>query len=315
MLPRPMKTPVARIAPPPAASNVLETIGATPLVRLSQFESPGGPRLFAKCEFLGPGNAIFDRAALAQVEAAEKDGRLASAPGGIFAAGGTDAVVSLALVASAKGVPLTVVVPRSMHLDRRRALRDYGAKSIAVDESLGHDGACAKARELAAEREGLLLDLFGAESSSAYEAIGRELVEALGRAPALTVCGLDLGAIPTGISRGLGSARVLAVEPGSARIATEGKFGPHLLNGLAPAPLPIALDRDAVDALDAVDDRAAWAMAERLSREAGLLAGIVSGAVVEVALRQMDGLSSADSIVAVLPDSGERRFLLADFFA
>lgn len=298
---------------PPSIDSILETTGRSPLVRLERLEQPGGPRLFAKCEFLGPSNSIFDRAAIAVLQAAERSGRLV--PGApVVAAGGTDASISLALAASGSGHPLTVVVPKSLHPERRRALMDYGAKLVSVDDAAGLAGAREKAAELAAQQQATVLDVFlDRVSVEAYADIGREIVEALGRAPDLTFCGLDLGAIPSGIARGLGRPLV-AVEPEAARIGSDGAFGAHLLGGLAPAPEPVRLDRTAVESFEAVSDREAWEASERLSRETGILAGIASGAILAAALRRASSVPEGGVVVVVLPDSGERRFMLADFF-
>lgn len=301
--------------PPRAIDTILRAAGRTPLVRLSQLERAGGPRLYAKCEFLGPGNAIFDRAAVATVVGALRSGHLASGRG-IVIAGGTDASISMALCASATGHPITVVAPDTLHPERRRILTDYGATLELVDASLGLDAAGDVAFELAGRQRALYVDPFrGREVIEAYEEIGRELFEALGGAPALTVCGLDLGAIPTGVSRGLCGAPVVAVEPAAARIASAGTFGPHLCLGLAPGPDPVALDRACVQGFEHVDDREAWETAERLSRDCGVLAGLASGAVLTAALRRSASLGPEASVVAVLPDSGERRFMCAAFFA
>ena len=300
---------------PHAVPDVLRTVGRSPLVRLRAFEWVGGPRLYAKCEFLGAGNAIFDRAAAAEFLVAERAGHLG--PGRtLLAAGGTDAVHSLAMAASATGTPLRLLVPRGLMPERRRALLDYGAALENLDDGLGHAAAQELAFERALAENGLFVDLFaGAVVTRAYEAVGQEIVGALGGAPVLTVCGLDLGAIPTGIVRGLAGGALVAVEPAAARIGSGGSFGPHLQLGLAPGPEATALDRAAVHAFEAVDDAEAWRVSEALAARTGLLAGLASGAVFAATLRRARAFGSDAAVVAVLPDSAERRFMLADFFA
>lgn len=301
--------------PPHAVTNVLETVGRTPLVRLAALERTNGPRLFAKCEFLGPGNSIFDRAAAAELEAAEHAGHLLDGKS-IVAAGGTDASISLAMAASANGNPLTLLVPGTLPPERRRALLDYGARLENLDEATGFERAQELAFERATRDRAAYVNLFeGATVTRAYGVIAAEIIEALGKAPELTVCGLDLGAIPTGLARGLGGAPLVAVEPASARIGSGGPFAPHLMLGLAPGPEATALDRALVRDFEAVDEREAWAMAEDLSRTTGVLAGLASGAVLVAARRRMAAMGADATVVAVLPDGGERRFMLADFFA
>jgi cysteine synthase A len=299
---------------PPGTDSILRTTGRTPLVRLERLERAGGPRLFAKCEYLGPGGSIFDRAADAIMEAAHLAGHL-TAGSSLITTGGTDASVSLAMAASATGHPLTVVIPKSLHPERRRILIDYGATLHGVDDSLGFDGARHAAFDLARESGALLLDLFeGREIVRCYETVGREIVEALGHVPALVVAGLDLGAIPTGIARGLRTSHVVAVEPEAARIGSGGPFGSHLLGGLAPGPKPVALDATVISDFEPVSDQDAWQMAERVSRETGLLTGIAGGAIIDAALRRLSALPAEAEVIAVLPDSGERRFMLSGFF-
>lgn len=295
--------------------SVIRAIGRSPLVRLEKLERPGGPRLFAKCEFLGPGNSIFDRSAAGVFEAADHGGHLT--PGrALITSGGTDASISLAMVASASGHPLTVVIPKSLHPDRRRALVDYGAKLSPVDDDLGFRGARHAGMELSGKTHGLYVDLFdGPEIIRSYESIGREIVEAIGHVPALVCCGLDLGAIPTGVARGLRTGTVVAVEPEKARIGSGATFAHHFLGGLAPDARASSLDRSVIAEFEAVSDREAWDMAERLGRETGILAGIASGAVLVAALRRAAGLTGEQEVVAVLPDAGERRFILAPHFA
>ncbi len=299
----------------PATLNLLDHVVRTPLVRLRALERSRGPRLFAKCEFWGPGRSIFDRAAAAEIARADRGGHLSQGRR-LLAAGGGDASISLAMAASARGSPLTVLVPESVGLERRKVLAGYGATLEFVDEELDWTAQNARALERATESRGVFLDLFEGEAVvQAYEAIGTELVASLGEAPSLTVCGLDLGAIPTGVARGLWEARVVAVEPLQARIASAGTWAKHLLLGLAPAPRALALDRARVQDFEAVDERAAWEAAEELGRRAGVFAGIVSGALLVAARRRMESMGPDDTVALVLPDSGERRLWLARAFS
>jgi cysteine synthase A len=301
--------------PPHAVTSVLKTGERTPLVRLRAFEREGGPALYAKLEFMGPGGSIFDRAAIADLSSADRAGHLLNGKP-LIAAGGTDAAISLALVASALGNPLTLLVPRSLMPERRRALLDYGAKLENLDDDLGFEPAQDQAFERASASGALYVNLFEGETVvDSYAAVAAEVLEALGRSPSLVVCGLDLGAIPSGLSRGLGETPVVAVEPASARIGSGGAWSPHLQLGLAPAPLASALDRSRVTQFEAVSDDDAWRACELLTRRTGILAGIASGAILVGGLRRAEMLGSGDVVVLVLPDSGERRFMLAPFFA
>jgi cysteine synthase A len=300
--------------PPHAVGSVLKTVGRTPLVRLVALERPGGPRLFAKCEFLGPGSSIFDRAAVAELVSTQRAGHLGDGRR-LFAAGGTDAAISLAMATSAAGQPLTLLVPRSLLPQRRRILLDHGAALESLDDDTGFEAAQDLAYERAAAEHGLFVDLFDGELvTKSHGAIATELVEALGAPPALTLCGLDLGAIPTGLARVLGPGAVVAVEPEAARIGSGGPFGPHLMSGLAPGPDADALDRSLVRDFEAVSDADAWEAADELARATGILAGLASGAVLLAARRRAQALGPDATVVAVLPDAGDRRFWLEGFF-
>lgn len=291
---------------PRAIDSVLKAVGRTPLVRLSAFERASGPRLYAKCEYMSPGGSIFDRAAVAQITEAILGGHL-SEGGTLVSAGGTDVVVSLAMAASATGHRFIAVVPRSMMFERKRVLADYGAKLVQVDDAVGLAGAHEKAIEVARESKALCVCLgAGRTVTTAYEAIGRELIEALESPPTLTFCGLDYGAIPNGLSRGLAGAALVAVEPAESD---------HLMLGLNPRAEARALDHAAVTEIDSITDADAWELAERLAKETGLLAGLGSGAVLVAMLRRSLSFGADDTLVAVLPDMGERRFMLSSFFA
>lgn len=293
------------MTPPRAIDSILKAVGRTPLVRLAPLEREGGPRLFAKCEYLGPGNAIFDRAAAAQVSEAILGGHLPDG-GTLVSSGGTDAVVSLAMAASATGHRFIAVVPRSMLFERKRLLVDYGARVVTVPDEAGPQGAHERAMELAREASGLCVCLHaGRAVVGAYEAIGRELIEALGRAPSLTVCGLDAGAVPTGIVRGLEGGALVAAAPASPN---------HLMLGLTGQADARFLDASLVSDFEAVEDEQAWAAADELASRCGLLAGLASGAVLTAMLRRAQAFGADDALVAVLPDSGERRFMLSPFF-
>lgn len=291
---------------PRAIDSVVKAVGRTPLVRLRAFESPAGPALYAKCEYLNPGGSIFDRAASAQIAEAVQGGHLSEGRG-LVAAGGTDAVVSLAMVASALGHALTLVVPRSMLPERKRVLVDYGARLVAVDDAQGLSGAFERVMMMAKETGALAVCLAdGRACIDAYGNIGREIEEALGKAPSVVVCGLDRGAIPRGIAQGLTNARLVLVQPGTED---------HLMLGLGREESAKLPDRAFVEAVDDVSDAEAWSVAERTAKETGLLVGLASGAVLSSLIRRAQKFGPDDALVAVLPDGGERRFMLAPFFS
>ena len=202
-------------------------------------------------------------------------------------------------------------MPRSLNVERKRALTDYGARLVALEDDLGFEEARQRAFIVAQERKILFVDLFeGAEIVAAYERIA-EILEALGHVPAATYCGLDSRRHSHGHCAGARRSRGRdRASDGAYRI---GRFlrVPLARRTCARRQSSGSSIAPCVQRFEAVEDAEAWAMAERLSKETGILAGIASGAVLVAALR--DAHKTGD-VVAVLPDSGERRFMLADLF-
>jgi cysteine synthase A len=311
------------VAAAPPIESILDAVGGTPLVRLRRVIAPAGAAVYAKLEALNPGGSVKDRIAASMIEAAERDGRLAPGAHLVEPTSGNTGV-ALALVCAVKGYRLTLVMPDSTSIEHRQAIEAYGAEVVLTPAEQGFPPAVAHAHQIARERAALLLDQFAnaANPAAHRERTGPELLAALrevGLFPDAFVAGVGTGGTISGVARSLRERRrdvlVVAVEPEACAILSGGPAGPTRIQGLGAGFVPDVLDREAYDRVVAVSDEAAWAMKERLSREEGILAGTSSGAAALVASQVAVELGPGKVVATVLPDSGERYFSVAEWFA
>jgi cysteine synthase A len=312
--------PRPRAAPP--LESILEAVGGTPVVRLRRVVPAGAASIFAKLESLEPGGSVKDRIALAMIEAAERDGRLA--PGGhVVEPTSGNTGLGLALVCAVKGYRLSLVMPDSTALEHRQALEGYGARIVLTRAEDAMEPAVARARELA-EREGaLLLDQFtnAANPAAHRQGTGPELVAAFraaGAAPDAFVAGVGTGGTLAGVApvlrEGFPGIALVAVEPASCAVLSGGPAGPTRIQGLGAGFVPGVLDRSSYDRVLTVEDEEAWATKLRLAREEGLLVGISSGAAVAAAARVALELGPGKIVATILGDTGERYFSMEAWF-
>lgn len=299
------------------AESVLHLIGNTPLVRLRALETPGSAHLLAKLENLNPSGSIKDRPALAMVEDAEALGLLRMGNTIIEATGGNMGV-SLALVGAAKGYSVAIAMPESVPLERRRLVVRFGAALHLAPSATGMEGARQLARRMMEHDASLvMLDQFSnaANVRAHREGTGREVLEATqGRVDAF-VAGVGTGGTLTGIGEALkGSnplALVVAVEPSTSPLLSQGQSGEHGIVGIGADFVPPLLNRAIMDEIVTVSTQDALDTTKRLAQEMGLLVGISSGANVLAALRVAQRLGEGKVVVTVLPDTGERYPMLS----
>jgi len=292
--------------------NIAELVGDTPLVRIRRLNK-GAAEVVAKVEFFNPGGSVKDRIALAMIEAAEASGVLR--PGGTLVeptSGNTG--VGLALAAAVKGYKLVLVMPDTMSVERRKLAAAYGAEVVLTPGAEGMAGAIAKAGEIhAATPNSFVPQQFEnpANPERHYLATGREILrDTDGRVDAF-VAGVGTGGTLTGVGKALREAnpavRIFAVEPDASPVLSQGRGGPHKLQGIGAGFVPKTLDTSVYDAVIPVSAEDAGATARAAAREEGLLVGISSGAALYAAL----GLArkpefAGKRIVVLLPDTGER---------
>jgi cysteine synthase len=303
--------------------DLLEAVGGTPVVRLRRVVPPGAAAIFAKLESFNPGGSVKDRIADSMLEAAARAGRLAPGDRVVEPTSGNTGL-ALALACAVRGYRLTLVMPDSTSLEHRQTIEAYGAEILLTPAEEAMPPAVARAREIA-EREGaVLLQQFDnpANPAAHREGTALELLEAfdaLGAGPDAFVAGVGTGGTLTGVAdvlrRERPGALLVAVEPAVCAVLSGGAPGPTRIQGLGAGFVPGVLDRRAYDRIETVTDEAAWEMKGRLAREEGLLVGTSSGAAVVGAIRVALALGEGRSVATVLPDTGERYFSAAEWFA
>ncbi len=299
-----------------------QLIGNTPLVELKHMEERHQlkGRLLAKLEYLNPAGSVKDRIAREMIEDAERNGVLKAGATIIEPTSGNTGI-GLAAIAAAKGYRLIIVIPETMTVERRNLIRAYGAEIVLSDGTKGMSGAIAKANELAAE----IIDSFivgqfenPANPAAHYKTTGPEIwADTDGNVDAL-VAGVGTGGTVTGAGRYLKekkeSITVIAVEPAACPVLSGGNSGKHTIQGIGAGFVPKILDTGIYDAIAAVQDADAVAYAKEIARSEGILVGISSGAALKAAvdwakLPENEG----KTVVAVLPDSGDRYYSTALF--
>ena len=306
------------------ANSVLELIGSTPLVRLSNLEklSGGKAEVVAKVESFNPGGSVKDRIAIAMIEAAEKDGRLR--PGGVIiepTSGNTGG--GLALASAVKGYQPILTMPETMSIARRRIVQAYGAKVELTPGKDGMKGAIAKAQQLLAEIPGaIILQQF--ENPANPQAHRLRTAEEIWKDTEgkvdIFVAGVGTGGTLSGTGSRLKelnpNVEIFAVEPASSPVLSGGQSGPHKIQGIGAGFVPANFYSEVVSEIIRVKDEDAVATSRLLASKEGLLSGISSGAAAYAALQVASRPENAGKrIVVLLPDTGERYLstILYDF--
>jgi cysteine synthase A len=297
------------------------SVGHTPLVRLDRVIDHAPALVLAKVEGRNPSYSVKCRIGAAMIEDAERRGLLGRGKEIIEPTSGNTGI-ALAFVAAARGIPLTLTMPETMSLERRKLLIAFGAKLVLTDGARGMAGAVAKAEEIAASdpHRYVLLQQFKNPANPAIHerTTGPEIWTDTDGTIDILVSGVGTGGTITGVSRYIkgtkGKAiRSVAVEPASSPILTQKRNGQeirpgsHKIQGIGPGFIPEVLDLSLIDAVEQVTSEEAILYARRLAREEGILAGISSGAAVAAAARLAKNPDNAHkTIVVILPDSGER---------
>ena len=298
-----------------------DSIGHTPLIKLNRVIDGAGATVLAKIEGRNPAYSVKCRIGSALIWDAEKRGLLGPGKELVEPTSGNTGI-ALAFVAAAKGIPLTLTMPETMSLERRKLLTAYGAKLVLTEGAKGMSGAVAKAEEIAASDPDkyVLLQQFNNPANPAiHEATtGPEIWDDTDGAIDILVSGVGTGGTITGVSRYIKQTKgktiqSVAVEPIASPVLTQArageplKPGPHKIQGIGAGFVPGVLDLALVDAVEQVSNEDAVAYARRLAKEEGIISGISSGAAVAVAARlAQKPENTGKTIVVVLPDSGER---------
>ena len=294
--------------------SMTELIGATPLVELCRYREQEqlGARILAKLESFNPAGSAKDRIALRMIEDAEQTGRLQPGATIIEPTSGNTGI-GLAAVAAARGYKAIFIMPETMSVERRKLLAVYGAQIVLTPGKEGMQGAVDKAAALAQEIPGaLVLGQFvnPANPEAHYRTTGPEIWRDSNGTVDILVAGIGTGGTLSGAGRYLkeqnADVRVVGVEPAASPLLTEGRAGPHALQGIGANFIPDTLDRSIYDEVLPVPDEAAFSTAKALARCEGLLAGISSGAALWAAALARRPENEGKTVVAVLTDTGER---------
>jgi cysteine synthase A len=293
------------------AGSILDLVGHTPLVRLRRVVPDDAAEVLGKYEVFNPGGSVKDRIAVAMIEAAEREGRLA--PGATLVeptSGNTG--IGLAMVCATKGYHLVLTMPEDMSVERRRLLERFGAQLVLTPAIEGMTGAVQQAQELVAEHGYFMPQQFDnpANPEVHRRTTGPEIIEATGGALDAFVAGVGTGGTITGVGEALRATGrdvlIVAVEPARAPVLQGGRAGLHGIQGIGASFLPGVLNREIFDEVIGVHDEDAYAMTKRLAREEGMLVGVSSGANVWAALQVARRLGPGKRVVTMLPDTGER---------
>jgi len=302
------------------ADNSL-SIGRTPLVRLNRILDGARATVLAKIEGRNPAYSVKDRIGVALVQDAERRGVLGPGKEIVEPTSGNTGI-ALAFVAAARGIPLTLTMPETMSLERRKLVVAYGAKLVLTEGAKGMGGAIAKAEEIVASdpnRYVLLQQFKNPANPAIHEATtGPEIWNDTDGKVDIFVAGVGTGGTITGVSRYLKRTRgkaiqSIAVEPSASPILTQARAGqplqpgPHKIQGIGAGFVPQILEMELIDAVETVSNEDAVHYARRLAREEGILSGISSGAAAAAAARVAQRPENAGkTIVVILPDSAER---------
>jgi cysteine synthase A len=295
--------------------KITDLIGGTPLVKLGKYAEQNGfgATVLLKLEYFNPAGSVKDRIAKAMIDDAEERGALK--PGSVIiepTSGNTG--IGLASVAAARGYRIILTMPETMSVERRNLLKAYGAELVLTEGAKGMKGAIAKAEELAAEIEGSFIP--GQFVNPANPAIhrattGPEIWKDTDGKVDIFVAGVGTGGTLTGVGEYLKSqnpnVKVVAVEPATSPVLSEGKSGPHKIQGIGAGFVPDTLNTGIYDEIIPVENEDAFAAGKLIARTEGFLVGISSGAAVHAAsVLAKRPENKGKVIVALLPDTGDR---------
>lgn len=302
--------------------GILGLIGHTPLVELVNIEEALNlkAKVVVKLEYFNPAGSVKDRIAKAMIEDAESKGILKAGSTIIEPTSGNTGI-GLAAIAASKGYKVILTMPETMSVERRNILKHYGADIVLTEGAKGMKGAIAKAEELAAEIEGSFIPgqfVNPANPKIHFETTGPEIYEDSEGAVDIFIAGVGTGGTVTGTGQYLKSkkpeVKVVAVEPATSPVLSEGKAGPHKIQGIGAGFVPDVLDTAVYDEIFKVENEDAFAAGKLISRLEGILVGISSGAALHAAIQlALKEENEGKTIVALLPDSGDRYYSTALF--
>lgn len=302
--------------------TITDLIGRTPLLEVTKLEAEEktGARIFAKLELFNPAGSVKDRVSAAMIDDAEKRGLLKPDSVIIEPTSGNTGI-GLSAVAAARNYRIIIVMPETMSVERRNLMKAYGAELVLTDGAKGMKGAIEKANELAKEIPNAFIpsQFTNPANPAVHEATtGVEIWDDTDGKVDIFVSGVGTGGTISGVGRYLKSknpaVKVVAVEPKSSPVLSEGKAGPHKIQGIGAGFVPETLNTKIYDEIITVENEDAFATGRKIARTEGVLVGISSGAALWAAIQLAKRPENeGKNIVVLLPDTGERYLSTAMF--
>ena len=298
-------------------NGALELVGNTPLVEVKNIEEELGleARILVKLEYFNPAGSVKDRIAKAMIEDAEEKGLLKEGSVIIEPTSGNTGI-GLASIAAVKGYRIILTMPETMSVERRNILKAYGAEIVLTEGAKGMKGAIEKADELAKEIPGSYIPgqfVNPANPEVHRKTTGPEIWKDTDGEVDLFIAGVGTGGTLTGVGEYLKSqnpdVKVVAVEPATSPVLSQGKSGPHKIQGIGAGFVPKALNTEVYDEVFPVENEDAFTVGKLIAKHEGILVGISSGAALYAAIRLAKRPENkGKTIVALLPDSGDRYY-------
>ena len=302
--------------------SIDETIGNTPLVEFHHIkkELDLKANIYGKIEYFNPAGSVKDRIAKSMIDELEAQGKINKDTVLIEPTSGNTGI-ALASIATARGYKIKIVMPETMSIERRKLIKAYGAELVLTEGAKGMKGAVAKAEELAKEIPNSIIPgqfVNPANPEIHFKTTGPEIYKDLDGKVDILVAGVGTGGTISGTGKYLKSkkpdVKIVAVEPKGSPLLSEGKTGPHKIQGIGAGFIPDTLDTKIYDQIIAVEDNDAFVNGRLVGKKEGILVGISAGAAITAAIQlAKDPANAGKNIVAILADTGERYLSTALF--
>jgi cysteine synthase A len=292
-------------------NNVLDMIGATPILKLNKLVEGNMADIFVKLEKFNPAGSIKDRAALGMIEKAENLGLLKEGYTIVEPTSGNTGI-ALAMIGRIKGYEVIIVMPDTMSVERRNLIKAYGAQLVLTDGTKGMKGAINKAKEISEGKPSFFIPqqfINIANPEKHYATTAEEIISDVEDVDVF-VAGVGTGGTITGVGKRLKEIKsdiiVVAVEPEKSPVLSGGEPGPHKIQGIGAGFTPDIYDSSVVDEIMKISDEEAFEMAKIMAKEEGILVGISTGANIAAAIKIAKRLGKGKKVVTVSPDGGEK---------